>query len=592
MADIRGVLANPKLRVRLLAFARTLFVEEMPLFHLAVSEYERAASSPLCDAVSLAAMARSIYAEYLENDSAREVNVSRKDRARVLEQLRSGVPADFGPLKREAESIMSAVLFVPFREKVLTLQRGMSSGASLLEGEGSGSSAAERDERRQTHKLLITLLLERQNHCVLAGLMAVSAQGEGDEVAPSVIELLLQSEGGEGLLLSFFDFVVKQEVAETRDPNTLFRERSVFVALFADLLARQPCKVWLAKMCKKAVIVARRSESAIKTAAHVLRKLSKHREAMPPVLSRVLFLVSQASAASFPAMRFKVVASFVFLRCIGPVLVEPVPLLCSEQPKAGTLQALRGALRLLMAKSADLAEESASVFEGDELAFLRGAPSMESLMHLIIDREAPSSEEKVAQIIGARQRSGSVSRGQPPMLHAAAEDESGRLARRATASSPASPPRSRSRSGSFTAGDLPPPILLGGGAAAAPGSMRKLTERTSSFSSGLHTIRALFSPNSTPRFNDSDDTPPPHAELVRGGSHVSGSPAVSPRGHAAGGQAKRSPDAVEEQVVALRQVVINALLVNWSKVRQLVPEAQLGEPAFQWFESVLNGILD
>ncbi len=157
---VRGVLANPKLRVRMLAFARSLFMEEMPLFYLAVAEFEEAVAHPMSDRATTAGMARAIFASYLAKGAEKEVLLSPKERARVHEALRAGGVPDFGPLKREAESVMQSSLLQPFSSKVLSLSRSLSSGASLLDDETSDSSALEKEKRRQTHGLLVTLLLE------------------------------------------------------------------------------------------------------------------------------------------------------------------------------------------------------------------------------------------------------------------------------------------------------------------------------------------------------------------------------------------------------------------------------------------------
>jgi hypothetical protein len=49
----------------------------------------------------------------------------------------------------------------------------------------------------------------------------------------------------------FLDYSARREVALTRDPNTLFRQRGVLVAIFADLLTRLPCRLWLVSICAK-----------------------------------------------------------------------------------------------------------------------------------------------------------------------------------------------------------------------------------------------------------------------------------------------------------------------------------------------------
>jgi hypothetical protein len=114
----------------------------------------------------------------------------------VGEVLRAGGVPDLGPLKREAESVMTASLLQPFLSKVLSLSRSLSSGASLLDDEASDSSAADMERRRQTHGLLVTLLLEPKNREALFGLLAARAEEEGGELAPAATELLLLQDAG------------------------------------------------------------------------------------------------------------------------------------------------------------------------------------------------------------------------------------------------------------------------------------------------------------------------------------------------------------------------------------------------------------
>jgi hypothetical protein len=124
------------------------------------------------------------------------VVLSPKERARVGEVLRAGGVPDLGPLKNEAESVMTATLLQPFLAKVYSLSRSLSSGASLLDEEISDSSAADKERRRVTHQLLVTLLLEPKNREVLFGLLAGRAEEESGELAPAATELLLLQDAG------------------------------------------------------------------------------------------------------------------------------------------------------------------------------------------------------------------------------------------------------------------------------------------------------------------------------------------------------------------------------------------------------------
>ena len=234
-------------------------------------------------------------------------------------------------------------------------------------------------------------------------------------------------------------------------------------------------------------------------------------------------------------------------------------------------------MRLLLAKSAE--DEGQRALEPEEAAFVRGEPSVEALMHLLIDRETPVDQtHKVGQILGARRRSGSVS-GRAP--GPAPEEEPPARPRGATLSHPAGSP------------DLVSPL--------------RRAEKVGSFSHGLQTIRALFSPNSTPRGAADEEGPAVGAtggaaaaaaaagmtELVRG-SGSAASPGGSPRAPGAGLQRPtlQEGECVEEQIAGLRQVVVNALLLDWTALRASVSEEQLREPSFQWLESVLHGLMD
>jgi hypothetical protein len=90
VTTVRGALASPKLRVRLLAFARSLFMEEVPLFFLEAEAYEQARAHPLCvlplscalflrsfqercDPSTACNMAKAIYANYLAKGCEKEV---------------------------------------------------------------------------------------------------------------------------------------------------------------------------------------------------------------------------------------------------------------------------------------------------------------------------------------------------------------------------------------------------------------------------------------------------------------------------------------------------------------------------------------
>jgi hypothetical protein len=91
MTTVRAALANPKLRVRLLAFARSLFMEEIPLFFLQAEAYEQARAHPLCvsasssrlvsltrlffrcDPATASNMAKAIFANYLAKGCEKEV---------------------------------------------------------------------------------------------------------------------------------------------------------------------------------------------------------------------------------------------------------------------------------------------------------------------------------------------------------------------------------------------------------------------------------------------------------------------------------------------------------------------------------------
>jgi hypothetical protein len=141
---ILSVLGNSRLRVRLVSFAQSKYMEELPKFWLAVDELEKASGD------SKMALARALYHTYLEPGSEQEVLLAIKERQRVGNELTKNICPDFGSLKREAAHIMESTLYPEFAAKVLTLSRRISSGASLSDNSGPDSDA-ESQARKQTH---------------------------------------------------------------------------------------------------------------------------------------------------------------------------------------------------------------------------------------------------------------------------------------------------------------------------------------------------------------------------------------------------------------------------------------------------------
>ncbi len=200
--------------------------------------------------------------------------------------LKLGLLPDFGSLVHEAESLMQNHLFKEFEAAVLSVQKQWSSGASLSESSGGTD---ESPARRQTHELLINMLLDRKNHALLCRLLIADPN-----TIEIVSELLLLDD--EDPLIDLFRFVVQEEISRTADSNTLFREQSLAVQLFGELVKRPPVRRWLVSVLRKPVLRAGIAMGGpIKTAASVLSALCKKAFLIPPVLSRgkdwlVLFL--------------------------------------------------------------------------------------------------------------------------------------------------------------------------------------------------------------------------------------------------------------------------------------------------------------
>jgi hypothetical protein len=140
----------------------------------------------------------------------------------------------------------------------------------------------------------------------------------------------------------------------------------------------------------------------------------------------------------------------------------------------------------------------------------------------------------------------------------------------------------RSRSGSMVASapEISTAVRSRGSAAPSPASSpRERAARRGSFSAGLSTIRALFaSPAGSPR----DAAAPVSVEERLG--------RADEREDAVVGLRQVSAVHLLFVVFKSKQVIVNALLLNWADVKASLAEEQLAETTFQWFEKVLKSL--
>ncbi len=349
MPPLKDMLRDTVLRGHLLDYARQNYQDESLLFWVDAEQYSVAPESERL------AKARALWDEYLAAASEHEVTVDALVRATVLKQIEeakeaAALPAGmFDELKLELENVMSSNVYAEYCKQVR--RKGALDFASASRAETRILTATEvAEERRKGADLMETLVIEPDNYSVLYALCQVytileSHEEEERAFLSGVGEILLEHNS----LLTFLDYVVKREVSECTDVNTLFRGRTVFTLLLADLLRRRPCVKFLAD-CTKATIgeaqklkaalevdasrmelpaeeakkeALRSAERLVKMADLLLERIRKRYSKCPPSLRKVFELLSRATHAKFPTLQWKIVGAVFFLRFVNPALSQP-----------------------------------------------------------------------------------------------------------------------------------------------------------------------------------------------------------------------------------------------------------------------------
>lgn len=139
------------------------------------------------------------------------------------------------------------------------------------------------------------------------------------------------------------------------DENTIFRDRGPFVALFGEILNRNPSKHYLGILLGPVMKLAckidpENPESAARIALTVLEQVSKLSNECPSLVSSVLRAVATALAEKelFNLGKWTIIESLVFLRWIGPAMTDPTRIQWTTDLSAPQQSMLVMALRLLL----------------------------------------------------------------------------------------------------------------------------------------------------------------------------------------------------------------------------------------------------
>ena len=259
----------------------------------------------------------------------------------------------FEALKLELENVMASNVYSEFCKNVR--RKGSIDFASTSKAESKPLSQGEMDNlRRKGADLVENLVIEPDNYSVLYALCQVYTINESHEeeersFLSGVVEILLEHSS----LFTFLSYVIKREVTECLDVNTLFRGRTVFTLLLADLFRRRPCVKFLADCTKNTLADAqklktslevdvtrvdvssaggsanvereavRNAERLIKMADGLMERIRKRYSKCPPSLRKVFELLSHVTQSKFPLLQWKIVGAVFFLRFINPALSQP-----------------------------------------------------------------------------------------------------------------------------------------------------------------------------------------------------------------------------------------------------------------------------
>ncbi len=250
---LKDLLRDPVKRECILEYARQNYQDESLLFWLDAEEYG------LCPAEERLARAKGVWNEYLTTAAEHEVTVDALEKQMVLKAIEAARTADdlsgdlFDKLKLELENVMSSNVYAEFCK--IVRRKGTLDFACQKKAEVRVMTPSEvAEERRKGADLIEMLVIEPDNFSVLYALCQVytlleSHEEEERAFLSGVVEILLEHRS----LLAFLQHVLRREVGECNDINTLFRGRTVFTLLLADLLRRRPCARFLAD-CTKATI--------------------------------------------------------------------------------------------------------------------------------------------------------------------------------------------------------------------------------------------------------------------------------------------------------------------------------------------------
>jgi hypothetical protein len=207
-------------------------------------------------------------------------------------------------------------------------------------------AAQQREDRIKAALLLENLLIEPDNYGVLYALCQVytihdfSQEDAERDFLSGVNEILLQNNS----LLPFIQYVVRREVDACNEVNTLFRQRTVFTLLLADMLKRQPCVKFLSDCTsglfsavlklKTGFSIETRDDVSHEQAAANARKLLKIVDTLmsttrrlqnkcPPSLRKICELLSSITASKYPDLRWSILGSVLFLRFFNPAICSP-----------------------------------------------------------------------------------------------------------------------------------------------------------------------------------------------------------------------------------------------------------------------------